>query len=54
MFGDIDRRLDDSFDSIEDEELYIKRSQFFIQEEEVIIDDGMQRLFSDSESDVGF
>lgn len=53
MSGDTDRKSDDSFDSTEDEELYTRRPQSSTQEEEATTDDGMQRLPSDSESDVG-
>lgn len=53
LSGDTDRKSDDSFDSTEDEELYTRRPQSSTQEEEATTDDGMQRLPSDSESDVG-
>ncbi|XP_056008629.1 anillin-like isoform X4 [Ostrea edulis] len=54
MPGKKDKRSDDSFDSTEDDELYTRRPLSSTQEEEASsTDEGMQRLSSDSESDVG-
>ena len=57
MSGDSEQKSDDSFDSTEDEELYTRRplqpSAQQNEENASSMDDGVQRLQSDSDSDAG-